>query len=622
MDLLTTLPDFPVEPYAHILSNLENAGLSVKALLLLDALEVAKRTGIPIAEVRRLTSNILHELHHDVGLAQTTRASHENTTSGQKDVSVKSSLEPCRTHRPPSLSFISTLDPTLDDLLAGGISTGYLTEIAGESSSGKTQVLLQLLLAVQLPPPHGLGKTALYVSTEADLATNRLSQLLDEHTHFSSLPTGIQRPSLDNVFGITLSDLETQDHILHYHIPAAIVRYNVGLVVIDSVTANYRVESSTTTVNGLLERAQELKKLGHLLRNLAVKHNIAIVVANQISDRLSQLDQSPWTEGHNYSGPHPAGPPSSQLLDPSQLAHSSLSRQSGTPRASSPLLRGQRENFVIPEPLKHSADTGTSLHNGIPRFQLRDMSSLLTFTYQQSFYTGWGDPYDYSPWKTPALGHVWANQLGCRIVLKLHNFPSLSNPGLPLKLNISPSAPASGQHQSEEGTKQLEKPGDNEDSSIPVSSLNHHLGKHQLSTQENHSAKQEDIDFKRAAFSGHENGNQSGKSESTAKYELFPLPRSGRQRTMQVIFCPWAPGQLTPRSKNGQGRPTAEARRGVCFTQQTDGVNFEILRSGIRGIPLSRDAEEKRVSDTVEAEPSDLDSLRPKIKPCIYIPAG
>lgn len=47
----------------------------------------------------------------------------------------------------------------LDKLLGNGISNVGITEICGESGSGKTQICLQLAVSVQLPEHlGGLGK--------------------------------------------------------------------------------------------------------------------------------------------------------------------------------------------------------------------------------------------------------------------------------------------------------------------------------------------------------------------------------------------------------------------------------------------------------------------------------
>ncbi|PWN39768.1 hypothetical protein IE81DRAFT_343143 [Ceraceosorus guamensis] len=53
---------------------------------------------------------------------------------------------------------LSVGDDMLDDLLGGGVRCGMLTEVVGESSSGKTQLLLQLAAATALGLPDGFGE--------------------------------------------------------------------------------------------------------------------------------------------------------------------------------------------------------------------------------------------------------------------------------------------------------------------------------------------------------------------------------------------------------------------------------------------------------------------------------
>lgn len=57
------------------------------------------------------------------------------------------------------LTHITTGCQELDEVLGGGVPVRGITEVAGESSSGKTQLALQLALHTQLPPHlGGLGK--------------------------------------------------------------------------------------------------------------------------------------------------------------------------------------------------------------------------------------------------------------------------------------------------------------------------------------------------------------------------------------------------------------------------------------------------------------------------------
>jgi len=258
----------------------------------------------------------------------------------------------------------------IDQALNGGLLPGHLIEIVGESGAGKTQLAMQILLTVQLPPPRGLGKAAIYVSTEGALNTKRLSQLLIHNQDYDDMEPE-QRPSLDHVHTITVSDLEAQEHILHYQLPVGIERYNAGLVVLDSVTANFRAEYQTRTAAQLADRAIELTKLGNMLRKLAIEHGIVIVVTNQVSDRFDNA---------NYP-----------LRLSSSPATTSSPAMSDTP--------------LPPDVAERRQETQTLDH-------------------QQRFFTGWGDEKGnpkHEQLKTPALGLAWANQISARIVLKMES---------------------------------------------------------------------------------------------------------------------------------------------------------------------------------------------------------
>lgn len=55
--------------------------------------------------------------------------------------------------------YITTGCQNLDALLGGGVAVRGITEVTGQSGSGKTQFTLQLSLCAQLPPDAGgLGK--------------------------------------------------------------------------------------------------------------------------------------------------------------------------------------------------------------------------------------------------------------------------------------------------------------------------------------------------------------------------------------------------------------------------------------------------------------------------------
>ncbi|KAI9853969.1 MAG: hypothetical protein M1830_006609, partial [Pleopsidium flavum] len=353
-DLLHIIPSFPTNSYTHLLPSLEKELITTTDLLTLDALEIAKRAQLPLLDVRRLANHVVRTLQGELGLSKVQEKDDSDGAEAEGTTESRT-LRRSRRELAEGWRIISTLDEELDAALGGGVPTGYITEITGESGAGKTQLLLTLLLTAQLPPPHGLSRNTLYISTESPLSTPRLSQLLTTHPHLSTLSRS-SRPSLDRVLSIQTPDLESQDHILTYQLPVAIARHNIGLVVLDSVAANYRAEFSNaqagtgtgTARSGLAmaKRSAELVRLGQLLRTLARTHDLAVVVANQVADRFPQV-QAPSRPSSHHMPSSPAEimppPPSSSTAplsssQPSLAAdHNRTSTRSISAAAATPL---------------------------------------------------------------------------------------------------------------------------------------------------------------------------------------------------------------------------------------------------------------------------------------------
>ncbi|KAL2835700.1 P-loop containing nucleoside triphosphate hydrolase protein [Aspergillus pseudoustus] len=549
MDLLSILPNFSIKPYAHILPPLERSRITTVDLIALDTLEIAKRAHVPPADVRRLANHVVKALHHDVGFEESPRPEQSEPDSSF-DIDVPLIPGPQTRLDLTQWCVISTLDPALDTLLDGGIPTGYVTEVTGESGSGKTQFLLGLLLAVQLPPPQGAGKSAIYISTEAPLATNRLSQLIESHPYLSSLSRN-GAPSLEKVLSINAMDLESQDHILNYQLPVAIKRYNVGLVVIDSITSNYRAEHTSHDLSGLSTRSGELAKLGQMLRNLAANEDIAIVAANQVSDRF---------EGDvPIYFPRIAGD-RTPMSSSSQHARDPFDRDSG---AASPLSRqrppevGNHElnqhNLAVPQstpnvpsssPLPPTQDDPQPQPDGSYLVGNPVRNEILSLQHQQRFFTGWGDslqqvaadvhPFRPPTLKTPTLGLVWSTQIACRIALKKHD-RSLD---IPAEEYMPPSRE---QIPLPEERKEINARSDETGSSDPA------LGNAQK----------------------HEHASKPPSAVKSLPTPSQPQPiERPIQRSMKLVFSPWA-----GKGKPGSGQPKLE-----------DEVEFEIWEGGMRAI--------------------------------------
>lgn len=387
-DLLQTLPSFPLRPFAALIPAIEHHALTTTDLLTLHPADIAKQTRLPILDLKRLIAAVRASLCDDLTPQQPLLAEAVNS------------------------QVISTLDDRLDAALGGGIPVGAITEITGESGAGKTQALLALCLAVQLPPPRGLGRHALYISTEAALATSRLAQMLKNNPvlkqHTADNPEN--RPSLDAIHSAVTPDLETQDHIIEFQVPVLLSRYDVGLIILDSVAANYRAEFERQGSHGsnMAARSAELVRLGAHLRDLARRHGLAVVVANQVADRFSSDGIPRLAPPPRSSGVGPDSPLASRSMPPPPSAN-----LPSTPSSSIP--------FSLQDP------------DGPPP------PPSLMLDHQQRWFTGWGDdPHASYPLKTPSLGLVWSTQIACRIALFKRPYYGRSRQAAPLEADDDP----------------------------------------------------------------------------------------------------------------------------------------------------------------------------------------
>ncbi|KAJ5682287.1 hypothetical protein N7462_005452 [Penicillium macrosclerotiorum] len=549
MDLLSVLPDFSTKSYTHILPPLERSKITTVDLVTLDTLEIAKRAHVPPADVRRLAAKSLTQ----------TSVGDELSSSFHPDAT-NLHLGPATKLQPSRWSSISTLDPALDSLLGGGIPIGYVTEVTGESGSGKTQFLFSLLLSAQLASPDGLGKNAIYISTEHPLSTNRVSQLLESHPRLSSLPPD-QVPSLKNILSINAMDLETQDHILNYQLPVAITRHNIGLVVIDSITSNYRAEHSSNNMLALSARSTELAKLGQMLRNLAAKEDIAIVLANQVSDRFEPV------EGF--------GDPALRPGFPSVLSQGAVAREVG---AASPLPRCRLDNAGLAEPLSQyspmlssSQGISSSPHpapddekfDGSYIIENPARNSILSLLHQERFFTGWGDgsPLETSL-KTPALGFFWSTQIACRIALKKEEQRS----SLPLwDAGSYPTSTPSRQPDSQDvgGKNQLSQ------HTATISSA-----------REAHAKGEPGSIILNGSDGEKRNESTTDVSGTNSIFQPPPTPKTlehATRRIMKLVFAPWTAGLPEPEDGMSQVGQGGSGRKG-------NEVEFEIWTGGLRSI--------------------------------------
>ena len=204
-------------------------------------------------------------------------------------------------------SSISTGCPGLDRVLGGGFPRRGLTEVCGEASVGKTQLMLQMLVQAQLPEKQGgAGGAACYVSTEGRFQIERLRGILaarakkgvesGDGSSGSKASAGGAKDgadkenqgaatTLDRIFLCFVDTEDEFDRLLEVELPHLVKRRGVRLVVIDSIAAVYRADFA---YNEGVKRASSLFGVASRLRRLGDVHGCCIIIVNQVSDVLDR----------------------------------------------------------------------------------------------------------------------------------------------------------------------------------------------------------------------------------------------------------------------------------------------------------------------------------------------
>uniref|UniRef100_A0A7S4ESE5 RecA family profile 1 domain-containing protein n=1 Tax=Chrysotila carterae TaxID=13221 RepID=A0A7S4ESE5_CHRCT len=179
---------------------------------------------------------------------------------------------------------LSTGCPLLDASLGGGLDARGITEIAGAAGVGKTQLVLQLMLQVQLPVEYGgLGGGAILLHSAPEQATTkRLRQLADafsvRHSRLGAEPNRL----LDHVTMGKVHSAEMLAEMLSRHLPQILATSRVRLLVVDSFGALFRAVDER---GAALERSSQLIAHAHRLKQLSDDYDIAVVVTNEATDK-------------------------------------------------------------------------------------------------------------------------------------------------------------------------------------------------------------------------------------------------------------------------------------------------------------------------------------------------
>ncbi|GFT20085.1 DNA repair protein XRCC3 homolog [Nephila pilipes] len=158
------------------------------------------------------------------------------------------------------------------------IYTGTITEICGESGSGKTQLCLYLSICAQKPNnTGGLNSKVIYIHSEGDFPIKRYLQMVNA---LKAKNPNLQNSKFsDNLILKKVLNVNQLIYVLQKGLPDLLkVSNSPKMLVIDSVAALLRSEYDSWE-----ERLSLLLKLANEIWRLANVFGMAVICVNQVS---------------------------------------------------------------------------------------------------------------------------------------------------------------------------------------------------------------------------------------------------------------------------------------------------------------------------------------------------
>ena len=163
---------------------------------------------------------------------------------------------------PKKVQRTSTGSKLIDNFLKGGVEEEIITNVFGESGSGKTNFCIQIAASVAKDPEKG---KVIYIDTEKGFSPERFIQIADEK-------------SLEQIMLYEPKNFEEQKQIVK-NVNKKTQQEEVSLIIIDSLVSLYRLEVNGDNVRQI---NQELSQQLSTLSKIARTTEIPIAVTNQV----------------------------------------------------------------------------------------------------------------------------------------------------------------------------------------------------------------------------------------------------------------------------------------------------------------------------------------------------
>ena len=154
------------------------------------------------------------------------------------------------------------------DKIIGGLEPGIITNIYGPAGSGKTNIVIATVLSTLQT-----GRKVMFVDTESNFSAERFSQL------------GGTDDMLKNIIFLNLGSWSEQDRGIN-KLFDKIKKENVGLIIVDSMVALYRMEVDDENFRKV---NKQLAKQFSVLANIGRELNIPVFVTSQVYTKLDKI---------------------------------------------------------------------------------------------------------------------------------------------------------------------------------------------------------------------------------------------------------------------------------------------------------------------------------------------
>eukprot|EP01132_Coremiostelium_polycephalum_P007515 gene7515-9236_t len=299
---------------------------------------------------------------------------------------------------------LSTGCRILDQSLEGGIPLVGITEITGESASGKTQLCLQLSIQTQLSfEDGGLGGGCLYIITESKFPSSRLNQMIQTRKSKLNQSPQINNDNsrdnnfFDNIFIESIPSIERLLDLLTNRITELLEKKTIRLIIIDSIASLFRYDYGNER-SEILEKSKLLWCLSNQLRLISEQYGIIVIVVNQVTDYISNNNNNNSNNNNKDD--------EEEEINNQQGMNQSIVQVKGTTELIRPIKRRRRQ-FYVPS-------FQDSKQQYSPFLSTQNPTLLSSESVNNNY--GFGNSNNKST-VIPALGLSWANYINTRIML-------------------------------------------------------------------------------------------------------------------------------------------------------------------------------------------------------------